>query len=82
MHTVAHASYYGYVCSSTLYKDTLSFGDHGYISVNFYSGAKCTGTYLGYHYFCTQNTTNTYCPAEPSKLYSETAIWALQHELL
>jgi hypothetical protein len=50
--------------------------------VSFYSGANCTGSYLGYHYFCTQGTTNIYCPAEPHKLYSEAAIWALQNALI
>lgn len=52
----------GYVCSvqHNPYNGYSTYGDHGYIFVQFYSEAYCGGSYLGYGYVYSENATSSY----------------------
>jgi hypothetical protein len=77
----ARADLYGYVCDVTQYKYP-GWGSVGYLDVSIYSGAHCTGTYQGSHYYCSVSATSSICAADTTKLLSEQELIGLRRELL
>ena len=78
--SVAHAELTGYLCEVTR-NPQGGGGDFGYIHLTVYSGASCTGTFVGVAYFCTTGyTSNTSCST--ASLFSDAGISALAGSLL
>ncbi|MDZ4696076.1 MAG: hypothetical protein SGI86_13085 [Deltaproteobacteria bacterium] len=81
----AEASFYGYVCDVTHYKyggEGSMWGTSGFIDVSFYSGPHCTGSYVGYHYYCSKEAYAPWCASDASRLLSEAEVSSLRNELL
>ena len=78
--TPAHATT-GYVCSVDQY-NYAPFGSNGGIAAALYTGAACTGTFLGYGYLCTLNSTANVCSANSYRFYSEAQLMGQFSSLL
>lgn len=59
----ASANTNGYVCQTSYLPTTVSaLGNEGYLYVTMYTGANCTGSYIGTSYLCSTGATSIYCP--------------------
>ena len=49
-----------YICRSTLVPNTSTYGDHGYLSVAFYTAPQCMGSSIGFGYMFSDGATHSY----------------------
>ena len=49
---------YAYICQSTLYSHSSSYGDHGYLVIHFYTAPQCVGSYVGGAYMFSDGATH------------------------
>ena len=70
------AAIVGKVCSVSFTPAPASngHGSDGYVSVNFYTGASCTGTNLGSFYFCSPGATSSDCVVLQEYRYNAAAL--------
>jgi hypothetical protein len=72
-----------YLCDVEHQKNEGSyFGEAGYLVASYYSAPNCTGSYLGYHYYCSKGAVGGYCAAGTQNLFRREELLALRHELL
>lgn len=76
----AHAaSVSGYACS-VRYSQEVGFGNYGSVATFVYSGANCSGTYLGNFYFCSVGGPSSTCHS--FFLYRELPLMSLYDNLV
>src|SRR5438067_1734794 len=71
---------YGYVCYTNAAPPPANshLGNYGGVTISFYSGPSCTGTFLHYGFFCSIGATYSSCS---SILYPEATLNALYGNL-
>jgi hypothetical protein len=52
-----------YVCSTVAFPNSGGLGNYGYIYFTVYTGADCTGNWVGYYYLCSAGATSSGCAA-------------------
>jgi len=61
--SLAHADGYAYPCGVTYQPSSAwGYGDHGSVTVSYYSAPACSGSYLATRRYCSENATSSSCP--------------------
>jgi hypothetical protein len=58
----ASAASADYVCQTTYMPGSQAGGYYGFFTVSLYTGPDCSGSYVGYYYFCSSGATSSQCP--------------------
>lgn len=71
----------GFVCDLHMFPGSSAYGANGFVAFSEYSGADCTGSYLGNWVLCSSSPTSSLCPSDPNYQFSEAKLGAVLNQL-
>ena len=78
----ATASAADYPCRVSLGSYDGAYGDFGYVYVEWYSGANCSGNYVGSDRYCSTGATSSSCSSASYCIYNDPEMLAAMYEAL
>jgi hypothetical protein len=76
----ASTTYNGYVCEMSYNPAVTTYGQHGFLMLELYSAANCSGTFFGSFVICSSGATNASC--DPAFLHNENQILAVYQRVM